>query len=252
MRVNKTLYAIFLTLITIAAASLVITNTPSAKAEDTAIVGEPVLLELFTSQGCSSCPPADRLAARLARESGLVVISRPVDYWDRLGWKDTFARPDNTALQRAYARRGLGGYNGVYTPQTVVAGIHGEVGSDEDAIRQNASLASRGERPAIRVRELDDGGFGVGLGGDATRTAQLQLVGVASRAVVDIRRGENRGRRIAYTNVLIDERAIGEWDGGKASHVIAPEQLRVPGADRYALIVREPGGGKVLAARWMN
>ncbi|MEM7666819.1 MAG: DUF1223 domain-containing protein [Pseudomonadota bacterium] len=249
---KKTLYASVLALITIAAASLIITNSPSAKAKDTAIVGEPVLLELFTSQGCSSCPPADRLAARLAREPGLVVISRPVDYWDRLGWKDTLASPDNTALQRAYARRGLGGYNGVYTPQTVVAGRHGEVGSDESAIREYASLTSRAERPAIRVRKLDGGGFGVGLGGDASRTAELLLVGVVSRAVVDVGRGENRGRRIAYTNVLIDERPIGEWSGGKASHVIAPEQLRVPGADRYALMVREPGGGRVLAARWLS
>ncbi|MEO1489870.1 MAG: DUF1223 domain-containing protein [Pseudomonadota bacterium] len=80
----------------------------------------PVLLELFTSQGCSSCPPADRLAAKLDQEDDLVVLSRPVDYWDRLGWKDTFAKPSNTALQRAYARRRLAGYNGVYTPQTVV------------------------------------------------------------------------------------------------------------------------------------
>ncbi|MEM9500627.1 MAG: DUF1223 domain-containing protein [Pseudomonadota bacterium] len=248
----KTLYASFLTLITIAAASLVITNSRSAKAEDTAITGEPVLLELFTSQGCSSCPPADRLAARFAREPGLVVISRPVDYWDRLGWKDTFARPENTALQRAYARRGLGGYNGVYTPQIVVAGRHGEVGSDEDAIREYASAASRGERPAIRVRELEGGGFGVGLGGKTSRKAELLLVGVASRPVVDIGRGENGGRRIAYTNVLIDERAIGEWLGGKASHVIAPEQLGVPGVDRYTLVLREPNGGRVLAARWMS
>ncbi|MEL6486536.1 MAG: DUF1223 domain-containing protein, partial [Pseudomonadota bacterium] len=95
----------------------------------------PVLVELFTSQGCSSCPPADRLADRLDSEDGLVIISRPVDYWDRLGWTDTLASPQNTALQRAYARRGLGGYNGVYTPQSVVAGAFGEVGSDERALR---------------------------------------------------------------------------------------------------------------------
>ena len=82
----------------------------------------PVLLELFTSQGCSSCPPADRLAERLTKEPGLLVISRPVTYWDRLGWKDTLAREENTQLQRAYAARGLAGENGVFTPQIVIDG----------------------------------------------------------------------------------------------------------------------------------
>ena len=121
--------------IAIGASSLLHEN--DAQAQDPSPSAEPVLVELFTSQGCSSCPPADRLAARLAPEPGVVVISRPVTYWDRLGWKDTLARPENTDLQRAYARRTLAGRNGVYTPQTVVDGEFGAVGSQESRLRRH-------------------------------------------------------------------------------------------------------------------
>ena len=256
MRVTKTLYATLIALITVAAVSLLAPHTSEAQAEPQAdngvLADEPVLLELFTSQGCSSCPPADRLAAKLANEPGLVVISRPVDYWDRLGWKDTFASPVNTNLQRRYARRGLGGYNGVYTPQTVVGGALGEVGSDERAIRRFANQTAATNRAAIRIRRREDGGYGIGLAGNASGTAELVLMGVSSRETVSIGRGENGGRSVTYTNVLISEQQIAEWNGGAASHRINRAQLIMPGVDRYALALREPRGGKVLAARWLK
>lgn len=81
-----------------------------------------VVVEFFTSQGCSSCPPSDHLAARLATEPGVLVMQRPVTYWDRLGWTDTLGKEGNTSLQRSYAARRLGGRNGVYTPQAVIGG----------------------------------------------------------------------------------------------------------------------------------
>lgn len=253
---TKTLYATLIALIAIATASLVVPHSSQAQADtrtsNGALAKEPVLLELFTSQGCSSCPPADRLAAKLAKEPGLVVISRPVDYWDRLGWKDTFASPENTTLQRRYARRGLGGYNGVYTPQTVVGGVLGEVGSDEPAIRRFAAEASKTNRAAIRIRRREDGGYGVGLAGSASGPAELVLIGVSSRESVAIGRGENGGRSITYTNVLINEQRIAEWNGGSASHRIDQGQLIMPGVDRYALALRQPRGGRVLAARWLK
>jgi len=215
----------------------------------------PVLLELFTSQGCSSCPPADRLAAKLDQEDDLVVLSRPVDYWDRLGWKDTFAKPSNTALQRAYARRRLAGYNGVYTPQTVVNGASGEVGSDERALR--GMIAQNGaSQAAIRVRAVPGKGFALGLAGKAPNEAELILVGVSSREDVSIGRGENRGRTIEYTNVVLDEAAIARWNGGPMSlPVLESDLARVSGdgrADRFAAVLREPGGGRVLAASWLR
>ncbi|XUU61516.1 DUF1223 domain-containing protein [Erythrobacter sp. HA6-11] len=214
--------------------------------------GEPVLLELFTSQGCSSCPPADRLAARLDQETGLVVVSRPVTYWDRLGWKDTLASEANTTLQRQYARAGLSGRNGVYTPQLVIDGAIGVVGSQERAIRQSVNAARKGDTAAIRVREGQGGGYSIGLGGQTEETAELALLGIASRAQVAIGRGENSGRAITYVNVLRSERVIAEWTGGAKHVALNANALKDASADRYALVLREPGGGKVLAAHWLK
>ena len=124
-----------------------VTRTPALAAKD-----EPVLLELFTSQGCSSCPPADALAEKLATDPSLVVIARPVTYWDRLGWKDTLAPEVNTALQQAYARRGLAGQNGVYTPQLVVDGRRDPAGAEVHALHDgHVVVAARTPTP---VRQL--------------------------------------------------------------------------------------------------
>lgn len=252
MRVTKPLYAPLIALITLATASLVVPHQSSAQAGGEKLSDEPILLELFTSQGCSSCPPADRLARKLDREGELIVISRPIDYWDRLGWKDTFASPANTSLQRTYAQRGLAGYNGVYTPQIVVDGLLGEVGSNEDNIRRFAAEAARVKRAAIRVRKTENGNFGVGLGGTTKQRAELMLLGVSRSERVAIGRGENGGRQITYTNVLVGEKRIATWNGGKASHPIDRSALNMRRADRYALVLREQGGGRVLSARWLD
>lgn len=230
-----------------------LSHSSSAQNADRQLSEEPVLIELFTSQGCSSCPPADRLAERLAREDNLEIISRPVDYWDRLGWKDTLASPENTALQRAYACRGLGGYNGVYTPQTVVDGAFGEVGSDEPALRAQIRAARSVKRAArLHVINLPGEGYAVGLGGSAQGSAQLILTGVATQSDIAIGRGENRGRTVRYTNALVGQRVLLNWKGGKAGAALAGEQLNIKGADRYAVVLREPSGGRVLAARWLD
>ncbi|MGB3471729.1 MAG: DUF1223 domain-containing protein [Erythrobacter sp.] len=238
-------------LITQSTARTPVTGTNGAKAVST----EPVLIELFTSQGCSSCPPADRLAARLAKEDGLVVISRPVDYWDRLGWKDTLASAANTALQRAYAGRRLAGYNGVYTPQSVVSGQLGEVGSDEPALR-NLIRAARGDAYSspvtIRANRVDGKGFAIGIAGETKASAELSLVAVSSREEIAIGRGENGGRTVGYTNVLLNEEVLARWAGGEKSVALYDGQLAVEGADRYALVLRVPKGGPVLAARWLR
>jgi hypothetical protein len=214
--------------------------------------GEPVLIELFTSQGCSSCPPADKVAAKMAPSPGVVVISRPVTYWDRLGWKDTLAKEANTDLQQAYARRGLAGQNGVYTPQAVVNGRFGTVGSRELEVRRGVAHNSGAGNAAIRVNDLGADGYGVGLGGETAKPAELVLIGITREVEVAIGSGENGGRTVTYTNVLRDETRLATWNGGKASHVVTPGQLTVKGANRYALVLREPGGGPVLAARWLN
>ncbi len=257
MRRNLLFFTLFISAAVIAASgfSSSISARSAVGSGVAAASAEPVLIELFTSHGCSSCPPADRLAQRMAQEDSLIVISRPVDYWDRLGWKDTLARPENTALQRAYARRGLGGYNGVYTPQSVVAGALGEVGSDERALRglvSSARAAGDASDARLRIRRASDKGYAIGIAGKTSSLAELTLIGVATRREVAIGRGENRGRTVHYTNVLVDEVRLDTWNGGQSSVELYNDRLRMAGADRYAIVLREPNGGPVLAARWLD
>lgn len=212
--------------------------------ERLAAVDGPVLVELFTSQGCSSCPPADALLAKLAKEPGIVAISRPVTYWDRLGWKDTLARNENTALQRAYAAKGVQGA-GIYTPQAVVQGGAAVVGSREADLRGLAAAAPSPARIVIAAGRAR-------IDGTTDAPASVTLIALRSSVDVAIGRGENGGRRMRYTNVVIDERPIGKWQGGAASFAIPDSALGTAGADRHALVVQQTMAGKVLGARYFE
>jgi hypothetical protein len=255
---NHTLFALFGGLAAVGAAALALPHGGTAEAKPETVKttpiaatgGEPVLLELFTSQGCSSCPPADALAEKLSADPAVVVIARPVTTWDRLGWKDTLARPDNTALQIDYARQGLEGRNGVYTPQAVIDGQYGTVGSAAAAIDSAVKKYGAQNDAAIRIAKSGTG-YAVSLAGKSAGPAELVLVAVTRKVEVAIGSGENGGRKIVYPNVLRAERKIADWRGGAANVAIAPAQLKVAGADRYALVLRAPGGGKVLAAHWL-
>lgn len=207
----------------------------------------PVAYELFTSQGCSSCPPADKLAEQYVNDRNVVVITRPVTYWDGLGWKDTLARGENTDLQRAYARRGLAGA-GVYTPQTVIQGGDATVGSRMKEVANLIAAAQRTPGPELAIANTG-GGRTVTLAGNARGTVKL----VALRSQVDVRiaSGENGGRTVRYVNVVIDEDAVGEWKGGNASFTVPSSALKVAGADRYALIVQNGAAGPIVAASYL-
>src|SRR5438128_7402078 len=159
----------------------------SAQAEPRAVV------ELFTSQGCSSCPAADKLLGELAADPSLVVISVPIDYWDYLGWKDTLADPRNTARQKAYAHaRGDGQ---IYTPQVVVNGSLHALGSDKAAI-ELAIAASRknGAMSLLPTLALTDGRLTVSVpdAADFHTGAEVWLFGLSRSATVAIGRGENK------------------------------------------------------------
>ncbi|MEO9600510.1 DUF1223 domain-containing protein [Parasphingorhabdus sp.] len=210
----------------------------------------PVVIELFTSQGCSSCPPADMLATRLAKDDSLLVITRPVTYWDRLGWKDTLAREENTRLQRAYATKGNAGA-GVYTPQIVVSGGGGAVGSREHDIR---SLVRRADRsgPLITATTNDSGQMMVTIGGKSDFMAGVSLIALSSSETVSIGRGENGGRTLHYVNVVKAEHRLGSWRGKPEQFSIPPEYLKISGADKYAILVQRPGAGPIVAAKLLD
>ena len=210
----------------------------------------PVALELFTSQGCSSCPPADALAARLARDPTLVVITRPVTYWDRLGWKDTLAQEGNTRLQRSYAQKGFEGA-GVYTPQMVINGKHAAVGSRSDNIAMLVRDAKMEQRPVLNKGVDANGAVIVTLTGKFGDRAQMTLVALSSKESIAIGRGENGGRTVHYTNVLRAETALAPKQDAPSIFVVPRAQMQRKDADRYAVILRREASGPILAARML-
>lgn len=220
--------------------------TAVSKAAPLASTKAPVVLELFTSQGCSSCPPADKLAAQLAKDPSLLVITRPVTYWDRLGWTDTLARGANTDLQRAYARKGNEGA-GVYTPQIVVNGRHGAVGSNARSVSALTRDAAMKTRPTLAVTANNSGGYSVRVNGAVSGASELMLIALSSYETVAIGRGENGGRSVSYTNVVRDETRVPATAQTRRSFTITSDQLGTAGADKYAVVLREPGAGAILA-----
>lgn len=174
------------------------------------------VVELFTSQGCSSCPPADALIEELARADGLAVLSLPVDYWDRLGWKDTYGSPAHTARQRAYAvTRGDGE---VYTPQVVVNGSRHMNGADRAEIEDNLDQLRSSLRVGVALTR-ESGVLRVAVGAApsgaaaAAKSATLVLMPFLGRREVAVGRGENAKRRIAYTNIVRRIDVLGKWTG---------------------------------------
>jgi hypothetical protein len=205
----------------------------------------PVVVELFTSQGCAACPPADEFLGRLAGEPGIVAITRPVTSWDQFGWRDTFGRPEHDRLQQRYAIRYR---EDGYTPQAVVQGRVMLIGGREGAVHRAIDEYRAAAGPAPRLRR---DGEAVLLDGAAARPAEVRLLALRSRASVSIGRGENSGHRVDYTNIVLDETPLGTWRGGPLRLPIPPERLRRAGADRYAVIVQEPDAGPVITATFL-
>ena len=204
----------------------------------------PVVVELFTSQGCSSCPPADALLAELAPRDDVIALALHVDYWDYIGWQDTFANPAFSKRQKAYAR--AAGARTVYTPQMIVDGTEVLTGLKPmqlaDAIRERGM---RVERVRITLRRA---GENVEIRATAEPPLDgavvVQIVRYRPEAAVAIRNGENAGREIRYSNIVTHWQPLGDWDGQGPLALSAP----APGPEPVVVIVQEPGPGPILAA----
>lgn len=204
----------------------------------------PVVVELFTSQGCSSCPPADELMAILAEREDVIPLSLHVDYWDYIGWKDEFAHPRNAERQRAYAAEA--GRRSIYTPEMVINGVTDIVGAKpmelSEAIAKHKLIPSpvdlevvrQGDKVEIRaeMREARSGRMVV------------QVLRYQSARKSKITRGENAGRTIVYVNVTEDWQALGAWDGQ------APLVMTVDAAGDHPVVVLVQGenAGPIYAA----
>jgi hypothetical protein len=206
------------------------------------------VVELFTSQGCSSCPPADRLLSRIATDPSMVALSFPIDYWDFIGWKDTLAAPEFTARQKAYAEALGEGH--VYTPEAVVDGLIDAVGSDKAAIEHAVKIAKQGNGALsvpVSLRE-QAGTLQIDIGAGHDVSAAVYVLRVAMSRTVVIERGENSGRVVTYTNVVRAIKKVGEWSG-------KPESLKLTelkgDGEGYVVLVQqgsEQDPGTILAA----
>jgi hypothetical protein len=207
--------------------------------------GPKTVVELFTSQGCSSCPPADQFLVELAGRPDVLALTLPVDYWDYLGWKDTLAQPAFTARQRAYAS--ARNDKQVYTPQIVVNGLKPVVGSDRTKIE---SLVSKGVNNgglpvAVSVSEAGSAvTIEIDASRDGPRSGEAWLLPVAKWREVAIGRGENTGRTIAYANVVRGMVKLGDWSGGAARFDVPLDQARAGDADTYVVLLQEAGDAK--------
>jgi hypothetical protein len=204
--------------------------------------GQPrALLELFTSQGCSSCPAADKLLGDLAVDPSLITLSAPIDYWDYLGWKDTLASPAHSARQRAYAR--VRGDRQVYTPQIVVNGSMHVLGSDRAAIER--VIAQTDQKPEVMSLPvlMSVGGTNLNVKIESAEnehaTGEVWLCPLAKMVPVVIERGENRGHTITYHNVVRRWVKLGDWAGTQSSWNIPIADLKTDDADAAVVMVQE-------------
>lgn len=204
-----------------------------------AIAGTRGVVELFTSQGCSSCPPADRLVGELAGDPSVVAMSLPIDYWDYLGWRDTLAVPSNSARQRAYAR--LRGDREIYTPQIVIDGRVHVPGGDEAAVAQ-AMLEARTESKTLSVPvnlSADGGRVDVTVAANSTAgDGEVWLCEIVSTVPVKITRGENGGHTVTYHNVVRRRVKLGDWNGERRHFSLSLATIAEEDVDTVAVIVQ--------------
>ena len=215
----------------------------------------PVVMELFTSQGCSSCPPADEMFAHFANRPDVIALALHVDYWDYLGWEDPFAQPAFTARQKAYAVAAHS--RSIYTPQTIIEGAQSLIGADSAALE--ALVAQEKARPAQVVLNVAGGSgrYTIDLSAPSplNQPAVVQIVRYAPHARVAILRGENAGMVVNYANVVTAWHVVADWDGQSAARMTA----RIEGDQPAVLIVQAimngksgPLPGPILAAARLN
>lgn len=220
------------------------------------------VLELYTSQGCSSCPPADALLHKFASRPDIIAMTMPVDYWDYLGWKDTLANPKFSQRQRKYAK--VRGDGRIYTPQVVINGLTHAVGSKEAEIEKQieatvAQLAA--QRIGVRMRAKDgkltieadgipDGApQGVGI-----KDTTIWLAVLQKSAEVEIKRGENHGRKVTYVNVVRELTSVGTWSGKPVRIVLERHAVMQPGTESCVVFLQQGMAGPIIGAaeveRW--
>jgi hypothetical protein len=200
------------------------------------------VVELFTSQGCSSCPAADKVLGELAKDPNVIALSLPIDYWDYLGWKDTLADSRFTARQKAYSH--ARGDRDVYTPQVVVNGSTHVIGSDRakiegaiDTTKKNDGVMSVPVSMSLSGKQIN---VSVAANkGPATKHGEVWICSVSKSVPISIGRGENRGKEITYHNVVRNLLKVGDWNGTAGSWTVPLENISREGVDAAVVYVQD-------------
>ena len=220
----------------------------SALAPTSVVVG-PVVVELFTSQSCSSCPPAEALLGKLAGRPDLIALEFHVDYWNDLvhgaagRWTDVHSSPVHSARQRAYGRR-LGG--GVYTPQMVIDGRAQAIGSRADDIERAIAAARQRSRTPLMVTATDAGGLAIRGAAGATAPAELWLVRYLSEETTRVRAGENRGQILVNHHIVTGMIHLADWP--LATDTLSVDPLDLPPGEGCAVLLQASGQGPIMGA----
>lgn len=213
----------------------------SAQPPSVPSLNAPVVVELFTSQSCSSCPPADAYLSELAKNTAVIALACHVTYWDHLDWKDTLSLPLCTQRQRDYA--GARDSSRVYTPQMVVNGQTEFVGSNRSQGLRAITRAAGAVR-AINLVSRDTTNLTISLPQlDNAPPQTLWLVSYRTQHTQSMRSGENRGRTITYTNAVTELKNLGPWNGQATTKTIP-----LPQAPTYAILTQSGRGGRIWAA----
>jgi len=230
----------------LALGALLVAAGPRAFAQNADAAPARTVVELFTSQGCSSCPPADALLRELSKRADVIALSIHVNYWDYIGWKDPFASDETTARQHLYAQALRQRY--VYTPEMVIDGYVDVTGSRESEVKDLIAKAAKRDRLRLDVTAKMEGGkIAVSVpGADTGEKATVWLLTMDREHVTKVARGENGGRTLTDANVVREVRKLGVWTG-------APLELtaEVPDADEYAgcaILVQSGNVGPVVGA----
>jgi hypothetical protein len=212
------------------------------------------VVELFTSQGCSSCPQADALLGRLAQRDDVIAISLSVDYWDYLGWKDTLAQSKFGERQKAYAQ--VLGDGMVYTPQMVINGVAHMNGSDETKIERTLEkTAKAASLVSMKMSTVDDKlvvEVGAAPPGAVAKEGTIWLAVMSKSVEVPIQRGENKGKTVTYSNVVRELIPIGMWNGKAMTVQLERHSFMHKGAECGAVLLQQGRAGPIVGAALMR
>ena len=201
------------------------------------------VVELFTSQGCSSCPPADKVVGELAKDPSVIALSMPIDYWDYLGWKDTLADARFSARQKAYSQ--VRGDRDVYTPQVIVNGSAPVIGSDRAGIEEAIGATRKTDGVMSVPVSMTPSGKQIMVSVAASNKlpaamhGEIWICSISKAVPISIGRGENGGRELTYYNVVRNLVKVGDWNGSPGSWTVPLESISREGVDGAAVFVQD-------------